>query len=130
MPRTTSLKPVAQAAAARLTFGATTVQQGLSYASQHFSALISAYQRLSALSAFVNGIISDGAVHLNCGRLGPARGENGSDFGDFQYGREAVRRITQARERPYFLYLAFQCMHAPIEAPQKVHQTAGGRALD
>lgn len=51
---------------------------------------------------------------------GPAHGANGTDFGDFQYGREAISRITQAREEPFFLYLAFQSMHAPVQAPQKV----------
>jgi len=35
------------------------------------------------------------------------------------FGREAVSFINRHRDQPYFLYLTFNAVHTPLEAPQK-----------
>jgi len=41
------------------------------------------------------------------------------------FGREAVAFIDSHKEKPFFLYLAFNAVHAPLQAPEKYLQRFG-----
>lgn len=49
----------------------------------------------------------------------PAYGKNGTDYGDELYVRRAVE-VIQSDLDPLFLYVALQCAHSPMEAPQRL----------
>lgn len=41
-----------------------------------------------------------------------------TSFGDYQYAQEAIRIISEHdTDVPMFFYVAFQCNHLPLEAP-------------
>jgi arylsulfatase A-like enzyme len=50
----------------------------------------------------------------------PARGEDGGEFAEYKYAREAVKIIRRHahhhQEKPIFMYMAFQCAHSPDSA--------------
>ena len=55
------------------------------------------------------------AFHM--GRNGMVQGSLTS-FGDYQYAQEAIRIIKEHdTDIPMFFYVAFQCNHLPLEAP-------------
>lgn len=52
----------------------------------------------------------------------PGFGLNNTGYGDEMYVQRAMQVILNVSSAPLFLYLAFQCAHAPMEAPARFVQ--------